>query len=447
MNPKTIFKLHEPQHGIDEKHQKETYIIMFFSYGYYENASGSVKKKYIPLKYSTGKKIKPCFWEDRPFYRVRKNAIEEAALLNRRLDILEDEINRIYRNFEQKGLFPTPIQLKEALDQVVSSNLKKPVRTLNNYISNFIFEARKGKRLTSKNTRYRKDSIKNLQGFFVQFRDYQKKMSITLNYEQINVEFLNDFLSFFNSKGYSQNTISRHIKHLRMLMRSSREEGLHDNIEIDSRRFIIKPVEVESIFLSEQELKKLYELDLKDKPVLELVRDVFLIGCYTAQRYNDYRNIKKKLLVKLGHNRNGVKIFQAKTGKSVLIPLKPEADRLLKKYNYTLPRTYEQLINSKMQIIGKMAGITDLKKHTEIVNGLRVSKMVARYKLIKTHTARRSGCTNMYLANIPVNEIMAISGHQTIQDFLKYIRVSEIQVANKLSVHPYFINPGLMVPK
>lgn len=448
MNPKTIFKLHEPQHGIDESHQKETYIYMFFSYGYYENTDGAGnKRKYIPLKYSTGKKIKPNDWEDRPFYRAKKNAFEEAALLNRRLDMLEDEINRIYRDYEQKGLLPSPAQLKEKLDQLVAHNLKRPVRVLNDYISNFITEASRGKRLTAKKTRYRKQSIKNLQGFYVQFQKYQKSTSQTLNYEQVTVEFLQDFVKYFTDKGYSQNTISRHIKHLRMLMRSSREEGLHDNIEIDSGRFKVEPVEVERVFLTEDEILRLYELNLSEEPVLELVRDVFLIGCYIAQRYNDYRNIKKKLLVKLEDNSKGIKIFQAKTGKSVLVPLRLEADLLLKKYNYNLPHTYEQLINTKIQIVGDMAGITDLKKTTEVVNGKRVSKTVPRYKLIKTHTARRSGCTNMYLANIPVNEIMAISGHQTVQDFLKYIRTTEIQVANKLSSHPYFLNPGLIIAK
>ena len=121
--------------------------------------------------------------------------------------------------------------------------------------------------------------------------------------------------------------------------------------------------------------------------------------------------------------------------------------KILKKYKYTLPYTYEQLINKKIQEIGKMAGITELKTTQEIINGKRILKTVPRYQLIKTHTARRSGCTNMYLANIPVNEIMVISGHQTVYDFLKYIRTTEVQVANKLSSHPYFVNPALLIPQ
>lgn len=448
MNPKTIFKLHEPQHGIDEKHQNETYIHMFFSYGYAEiQKEKPISKKYIPLKYSTGKKIKPCYWEDRPIYRAKNNLSEETESLNQRLNLLEDEINSIYHKYENKGLMPTPGQLKDKLNQRLKERFNTPVRKLNDYIANFIIEAEQGKRRTARNTKYRKLSIKNLKGFYIQFRNYQETNEIRLNYEHITNDFLNDFINYFKQKGYSQNTIIRHIKHLRMIMHVSREEGLHDNMEIDSRYFRVRQVETENVYLTEEEMDRILKLDLSQDPSLELVRDVFLIGCYLGQRYGDYRNIKKSMLVNLEANRKGIRIFQSRTGKSVLIPLRPEAEFLLKKYRYNMPHTYEQLINKGIQDIAKIVGITDLKKTEVIINGRRVTKDVPKYKLIKTHTARRSGCVNMYLANISVNDIMTISGHQTVQDFLNYVRSTEIQVATKLANHPYFLNPEWGVAK
>lgn len=61
-----------------------------------------------------------------------------------------------------------------------------------------------------------------------------------------------------------------------------------------------------------------------------------------------------------------------------------------------------------------------------------------KYELIKTHTARRTGCTNMYLAGIPVIDIMKISGHKTEKEFMKYIKVSKLETAQNLSRHPCF---------
>lgn len=439
MNPKTIFKLHEPQHNIDAEHQKDTYVYMFFSYGYFETLSGNTnKKKYIPLKCSTGLKIKPCYWEDRPIYRAKRDSFETVGLFNKRLKYLQDAILNVYREFEVHGLVPTPIQIKERFDILVSSEIRKPVITLNDYILAYIDDAKSGKRLTTKRKKYRDVSTKNLTGFQVQFNNYQNSISKSLNYDQITGQFLSNFIEYFKNKNYSQNTVSRHIKHLRMFMRSSREEGLHNNMEIDHQRFRVSQQEVEQIFLNEKELSSLLSLDLSNKQKLEIVRDVFLIGCYLAQRYSDYKTIEKKQIIRLNDKSKAIEIFQSKTGKRIIIPLRTEADQLLKKYEYTLPYTYEQQINTKIREIAKLAGIDELSETNGIVDGRLVKKKIPRYNMIKTHTARRSGCTNMYLVNIPINEIMAISGHQTVFDFMKYIRASEMQVAKKLAVHPYF---------
>lgn len=439
MNPKIIFKLHEPQHNVNARDQKATYVYLFFSYGYYiKPQCNNSKKKYIPLKYSTGLQIKPYCWNDRPLYRAKKNSFESSAIFNKKLDFLQDLILKVYHEYEDHGLIPTPAQLKERFENKVNTEVRKPVLKLNDYISTYIKDAIKGKRLSSQQRKYSKVSIKNLIGFQVQFNSYQRSISESLNYDNINAIFLRDFIQFFREKNYSQNTISRHIKHLRMFMRTSRKEGLHTNYEIDHQRFKVRQMEVEQIFLNEIELNKLFKIDLTLKPKLEIVRDVFLIGCYIAQRYSDYRSITKDQLIQLDDEKKAIEILQSKTDRRIILPLRNEAIELLKKYDYTLPYTYEQQINTKIREIGKMAGLDELVEVKVISGGRMRTKSIPRYKFIKTHTARRSGCTNMYLANVPINEIMTISGHQTVYDFMKYIRASEIQIAKKLAVHPYF---------
>ena len=55
-----------------------------------------------------------------------------------------------------------------------------------------------------------------------------------------------------------------------------------------------------------------------------------------------------------------------------------------------------------------------------------------RFDMLVTHTARRSFCTNMYLRSIPVETIMAISGHTTAENFMKYIKADRRMHANLL---------------
>ena len=45
--------------------------------------------------------------------------------------------------------------------------------------------------------------------------------------------------------------------------------------------------------MDEEDIKSLYEMDLKDNKPYEIARDVFLVGVYTAQRYSDYGQITK----------------------------------------------------------------------------------------------------------------------------------------------------------
>ncbi len=74
-----IFRLKDPQKGITPSKQKETLIFMYLSYGYFET-SASGRKKYFPLKYSTGIKIKPSLWNDKPTYRINAYSCDSGHL-------------------------------------------------------------------------------------------------------------------------------------------------------------------------------------------------------------------------------------------------------------------------------------------------------------------------------------------------------------------------------
>ena len=71
-------------------------------------------------------------------------------------------------------------------------------------------------------------------------------------------------------------------------------------------------------------------------------------------------------------------------------------------------------------------------------NGEKKTRIVEKCNLVKTHTARRSGATNMYLAGIPTIAIMKITGHKTEKEFMKYIKITEEESAMELMNHPYF---------
>ena len=52
-----------------------------------------------------------------------------------------------------------------------------------------------------------------------------------------------------------------------------------------------------------------------------------------------------------------------------------------------------------------------------------------RYDCVTTHTARRSGITNMYLSHkITIVQMMHLSGHKTQKTFMAYIKLSADEI-------------------
>ncbi|HJE88287.1 phage integrase SAM-like domain-containing protein [Rikenella microfusus] len=98
-------------------------------------------------------------------------------------------------------------------------------------------EYREGRRLTNRHLRFGASTIKNVKEFQIQFREFQQNRRKQYDFDYITFGFYEDFFAFFNTKQYSPNTTERMIKHLKIIMRAAREEGLHANAEIERRLF------------------------------------------------------------------------------------------------------------------------------------------------------------------------------------------------------------------
>jgi hypothetical protein len=89
--------------------------------------------------------------------------------------------------------------------------------------------------------------------------------------------------------------------------------------------------------------------------------------------------------------------------------------------------------------LGQKAELKDDVVIASTKGGKRHTENFKKHELITTHTARRSFATNAYLQNVPTISIMKITGHRTEKSFLKYIKISQEDNANKLINHPFFV--------
>lgn len=296
-----------------------------------------------------------------------------------------------------------------------------------------------------------KATLKRYQTTIRVLSEYEKSHG-KLTFDDVGIEFYNKFIRWMEDGNYSVNYIGDMIKNIKVFMNEAAERGMHNNLNYLSRRFKVIDEESDSIYLTEGELQKLFDLEINgemvkakikgvnagnmNKRVKSLIdcRDRFLIGAYTALRFSDYNKLDRiKPEEDFITNRN------EKTGTRVTIPMHHVIKEIARRRNGELPYPVSnQKMNDALKLLGEIAGLDDEVEVTMTKGGRRVTEKFKKYELITTHTARRSACTNMYLAGIPVRVIMAFSGHKTEKSFLKYIKVKQFEDAIRMKDHPFF---------
>ena len=402
-----------------------------------------------PFKYYIGDSIIPALWDAnqgkptsdsdmvKAFAKVQPQIRVIMQNIQTQIDKVRNAIVAFVNLQETTGNVVTSDQLRDHLDELLGKEKDTKGTKLSDYIDHFIRDIESGARLTPNKTRYSEGTIKNYYGFRTQWLLFQKEIRKTLDFDDITLDLYNRYIQFFTRKNYSINTIGRHVKALKVIMGAGKEDGLHQNKIYRHRKFQVLTAKIDSIYLSETEVQSIFDLDLSDSPHLDLARDVFLLGCYTTLRYSDVSRIKPHHVIEEG-SKCYLNIYNQKTEKPTIVPLKPEALHILAKYENEIPKTYEQKVNKYIKEVGKMAGIDNQVEIIEKRGGLKLKKVVPKYQLIMTHTARRSGVTNMCLRGIDTLLIMKITNHASEKDLLKYIRISREESARKLASHEYF---------
>jgi integrase len=236
-----------------------------------------------------------------------------------------------------------------------------------------------------------------------------------------------------NEQGFAANTIASQYSIMKVWLSEAEIEGLMTDKYF--HKYPTKAHDVDNIYLTEDEIQRLYEIDFSNEEVkkqidpksnIEQTRDLFIIACWTALRYGDWHDLSKSLITK-----DRINVTTHKTMKDVIIPIHPMVQQIIKKYDGKLPLSVDKANTIKqIQKCGELAHIDEPKVLHRIRGGKEVVLQKPKYKFITNHTARRSFCTNMFLRKIPTRAIMAISGHTTEANFLKYIKVDSNQYAD-----------------
>ena len=411
---------------------KVTAVMMFFSYRNKRFKIGTIDK--INTKFWDSENQRAKQTKSFPIYPEYNTALQNKK--NIALDVYRSYLN----DHDQQQ--PSAEKIKELIKAklLAEENVDQEQPEMGNYnllsfTELFIKESESGKRLSDKGTPIQPNTIKIYRTLKKNLIEFKTSKRYNLNFENIDLAFFEDYKEYMTfEKKYATNTLAKHIRVLKVIMNEAVERNL-TRVAFTGKRYKAKTEQTETVYLDKGELKTLYELDLSKNSRLERVRDLFLVGCWTGLRFSDFNNISPKDI-----KADFIEIKTQKTQKTVIVPIHPYVKMIMKKYsgkteNSLPPTISNQKMNEYLKDVAQKAKFNELISLQYTKAGKQVTTDVLKHELISSHTARRSFATNMYLDNFPTISIMAITGHTTESSFMKYIRVTPKEHAEKLRIH------------
>ena len=362
----------------------------------------SEKKSFV---YSTGISIDPINWskENRmPKPKTGAAGFELKQItnqLNRIIEHLQISINAI--SLENKQV--TRSELKKRLDAkfklVVIAN-----DTILYYLDKYIHE---------KNTlgKYQVRTIEK----YITLKNKLISFDAGAKISDVNKDFIIGFLNHLRTVYLLTDiTLNRNLGFFKTFLKWCKNTGivLDESYNLVS----VKTRDADHVSLTKEQVVTLSELKLNK--TLDKYRDLFLIGCYSGQRFSDYTVFKKADLID-----NRIVKRAEKTQYKSYIPISKKLNELLEKWEWRLPIVSNQKFNKNIKEVCRIAGFDKDTTRTTFKGNKKTELIKPFYSCVSSHTARRTFITLSANANVPDHIIMAITGirdSKTLKTYKKF---------------------------
>lgn len=377
---------------------------------YYINSD---EKRFV---YSTNLKIHPEDWNFETKSVNTKRGRVDLSIINKELNYFYEHLDKVLNNFAFNKIKVTKETLKEKFDLKFKNSNGKQTAVLD-YYNEFINE--KKETSTVAHIRY-----KNAREKLVRFQVWSKK--------EITFDTFIDFSDFpiFCREEYDliDNTINKNLIYIKSFLIWAYKKKLHDIRDYSHLKY--KNYETDSIALSKKQVLELYNFEYKSERLQKVV-DLFLIGCFTGQRFSDYS------VFDLNDYNNGIiEKRQQKTQKKVVIPVDSNKylKELLHKYNFDLPKISTQKFNPYLREAISMIDNFDYNvKKVTYKNREPIVEIFKFHDMISSHTARRTFISITLQEGWTYKEVMQISGISNINTLLKYDKISIKRLKDKVN--------------
>lgn len=345
--------------------------------------------------------------------------------INRLLNKIETSVYQMDVRLAENGKYLNLFALRKAVmdGQSIKEDKVQPVDYLYKQIGEYVKNLnRRGKRGISSTQRTYCTALKRLENF-CQVQKYPLR-----SFEDFDSKFFTAFSEYLytrsyrkglEQKQYTQNTVVNTLKVIKNLLHRAYDNEMTDNNYYQKVQTVLSSDTSEQVYLQENEIKKLSNMNLTIQHEKK-IRDMFVIACYTALRISDIQRLNEAVI-----SDGIISLYQTKTKEQVEIPILREIAPIIAHYQKTgFPVINICQANETIKQLAKRCGICQTINYKEHRGGAIQVKTKSKWEMITFHTARRSCITNLYKRGYPVNYIMTLSGHRSVQSFQRYMRAT-----------------------
>ncbi len=290
--------------------------------------------------YSTGLAIDPSQWDNenqRAFTNQKNRTTREPFdAINDRLAYYRSTFKKILNRLQKYEDPFTNKDIKHQLD-VETGRLKKErltqvsedQETFPAYIDRFVCESKAGKRLNARSVHYAPSTLAGYMKLKRILERYKVETGESIEYDMFTLDYYHVFKLWLTGRNLTLNYVGTLLKDLKVMLKQAHNDGMHTNLAFQHQNFKKLVEEVDNIYLTDDELSNLFNLDLIANAKLDRIRDLFLIGCYTGLRFSDFSELRPENIT---HNGRILTRKTLKTSERVSIPLNPRVLAILDKY-------------------------------------------------------------------------------------------------------------------
>ena len=306
-----------------------------------------------------------------------------AAGLNALLYDMVIQLESVEIDMWKRDITPTLAALKEAVKKK-----RLPENDFLAWATRYVTDSAAGRR--------KRGTIDNLRSTLHKLRAFRK----TVSFDDLTYNYLIDFERFLTETGSADNTIIKHMRQLRTMVKEAINQRYIPAEDYPFANYKMRTMTRRTEFLTPSELHRLEQR----KPTR--LTDAFLFCCYTGVRFSDFKALRTENLAREGRA-TWLRFATIKTGIDIALPL-------------------DHLFGGRaLQVLDRWSSIELLKRIgsnsscNRKLKALMLSMGIERR--ITWHTARHTCACNLLHQGVPVTTVQRLLGHTDIETTMGYV--------------------------